>query len=66
MRNKTIVITTVLLIIAIGNYFRINTDGYIRSVEFLSIFAIGLLAGVLLVQIFKALFDKPKIEIDKL
>lgn len=53
MKNRTIIITSVLLIISIGNYFRIISEGSIRTVEFLSIFAIGVLAGVLATQIIK-------------
>ncbi len=56
MKNQVIVITAVLLVISIGNYFRIISDGSIRTVEFISIFAIGALAGILLTQIFKRLF----------
>jgi hypothetical protein len=37
--------------IPLGNFFSIISDGSIRTVEFLSIFAIGALAGVLLTQI---------------
>jgi len=51
MKNKAIVLTAVLLIISLGNYFRIISDGSIRTVEFLSIFAIGVLSGVLLTQV---------------
>lgn len=51
MKNKAIVFTTILLIVSIGNYFRIISDGNIRTVEFLSIFAIGVLAGVLITQV---------------
>ncbi len=61
MKNKAIIITAVLLVISIGNYFRIISDGSIRTVEFLSIFAIGALAGILLTRIFKNLFDKNEI-----
>lgn len=53
MKNRIIIITSVLLIISIGNYFRIISEGSIRTVEFLSIFAIGVLAGVLATQIIK-------------
>lgn len=53
MKNRTIIITTILLVFSIGNYFRIISDGSIRTVEFLSIFAIGALAGVLATQIIK-------------
>jgi xanthine/uracil permease len=58
MKNKKIIITAVLLTVSIGNYLTIISDGSIRTVEFISIFAIGALTGVLLTQIFKSLFDK--------
>ena len=58
MKKGVIVITAVLLIASIGNYFRILSDGSIRTVEFLSIFAIGALAGVLLTQIIKMIKNK--------
>lgn len=58
MKSKKIVITTILLIFSIGNYFRIISDSSIRTVEFISIFAIGLLTGVLLKLIFKSADDK--------
>ena len=56
MKNKVLIISAVLFVISIGNYFRIISDGSIRAVEFISIFAIGALAGILLTQIFKRLF----------
>lgn len=58
MKNKAIIITVVLLIISTGNYFRIIYDGSIRNVEFLSIFIIGVLTGVLATQIIKTIKDK--------
>jgi len=58
MKNKVIVITALLLIVSIGNYFRIISDGTIRTVEFLSIFAIGALAGILLTLIIKMVKNK--------
>jgi len=58
MKNGAIVITAILLIASLGNYFRIISDGSIRTVEFLSIFAIGALAGVLLTQIIKMVNNK--------
>jgi hypothetical protein len=60
MKNKVIVFTAVFLMISIGNYFRIVSDGSIRVVEFVSIFAIGAFSGVLLTQILKILKDKNK------
>jgi uncharacterized membrane protein len=53
MKNRIVIVTVVLLIITIGTYTRIISDGSVRTVEFLSIFAIGALAGVLLTQVFK-------------
>ena len=52
MKNRKIVITAVLLTFFSGTYFSLISDGSIRTVEFLSIFAIGALTGVLLTQIF--------------
>ncbi|MFM9838449.1 MAG: hypothetical protein ACKVOQ_09315 [Cyclobacteriaceae bacterium] len=52
MKNKKMIFVASFLIIAIGNYFRIS-NGEVRAVDFLSIFAIGMLVGVLLTQIFK-------------
>jgi hypothetical protein len=50
MKNKRLIIPAILLVISIGTYMRIS-DGNIRTVEFLSILAVGALAGVLLTQI---------------
>lgn len=55
MKNKSIIITTLLLTSALGLYFRVISNGNIRTIEFLSILSIGILTGVLLVQIFKKL-----------
>ena len=60
MKNKAIVITAVLLIISVGDYFIVISNGSIRTVEFLSIFIIGVLSGVLLTQIIKAIKDRNK------
>jgi hypothetical protein len=53
MQNRKLIIVAVLLLISIGTYVGIISDASIRLVEFLSIFAIGALAGVLLTQVFK-------------
>jgi hypothetical protein len=65
MKNKLIVFTAVFLMISIGNYFRIVSDGNIRTVEFISIFGNGALSGVLLTQIIKTLKDKNKNNLTK-
>ena len=58
MKNKGILFTIALLTISIGNYFRIISNGTVRTVEFISIFAIGALSGILLIQIVKALKER--------
>jgi thiamine transporter ThiT len=48
-RKNIIVILSILLVISIGNFFRISSEAVnIRTVDFLSIFAIGALAGLLI------------------
>ncbi len=58
MKNRLIVFTSVFLIISIGNYFRVVSDGSMRTVEFVSVFAIGALSGLLLAQLIKIINDK--------
>jgi len=52
MKNRKISIGVIsfLLIISISNYMRI-ADGNIRTVEFISILAIGALSGLLISQV---------------
>jgi len=48
-RRRRIVILTIFLVISIGNFFRISSGvETIRTVDFLSIFAIGALTGLLI------------------
>jgi hypothetical protein len=58
MKTRAITITTILLILSLGNYFRVISHNGIRAVEFISIFVIGTLAGVLITLIFMKLKDK--------
>ncbi len=56
MTNRKPVFLFILLIIAITNFYRIKGNENIRAVQFLSIFVIGMLTGVLinyLVKTFK-------------
>jgi hypothetical protein len=61
MKKRSVSVTAILLVISIGNYSRIISDGCVRTVEFLSIFAIGALSGILLTQIIMAVRDKNKL-----
>lgn len=60
MKKGVIISTAMLLIISIGNYFRIISDSNVRAIDFVSIFAIGALAGVLLTQIIITIKNKNK------
>jgi len=59
MKNRKISTGTlgILLIISIGNYIRI-TDGNFRTVEFISVLAIGMIAGLMIQQIIMLLKNK--------
>jgi hypothetical protein len=48
----------VLLIISISNYYMISKAGNVRAVEFLSIFAIGMLSGLLIREFFEMIKNK--------
>jgi hypothetical protein len=51
MKKNAIPITAILLLISVGNYFTIISNGKVRAVEFISILAIGALLGALLTQL---------------
>ena len=57
MENRRSTILAVSLILAVINYSRIIGNENIRTVQFLSIFAIGAISGLLLQQII-ARFNK--------
>ena len=50
--QRTLVLTAVMLMLSIGNYFRIQGNENIRAIQFLSIFVIGMLAGLLIRDLF--------------
>ncbi len=56
--KKRTAVIAIMLIIAIGNYSRITNPGNIRTVEFLSIFAIGALTAVLIRAIVTIIKEK--------
>ena len=51
MEKRNRIIIAVLLMISIGNYFRIQGTENIRVIEFLSIFTIGFLSALLFREI---------------
>jgi len=50
--KKKKIILTVLLLLALGNYGRMSGTEEIRTIEFLSIFAIGAISALLINVIF--------------
>ncbi|MBP8193520.1 MAG: hypothetical protein KAX69_07935 [Chitinophagales bacterium] len=56
-RNRRILIA-VLLVLSIGNFSRMATNSSIRTVEFLSVLAIGILTGLLLREFSEGVFQK--------
>ncbi|MCB0476440.1 MAG: hypothetical protein KDC69_12235 [Flavobacteriaceae bacterium] len=48
MKNKTTLILALLLVISMGTYSRIISDGNIKAIEFVSIFIIGAVSGTLI------------------
>jgi hypothetical protein len=61
MRQKRpLLFTAVILSLSIGNYFRLAGNENIKAIQFLSIFVIGMLAGVLLMQIGVAIRGRNK------
>ena len=58
MENRRTTILAVSLILAVINYLRIVGNENIRTVEFLSIFAIGAISGLLLQQIITRFKEK--------
>lgn len=60
MKSTLIIVTAIMLLIFSVSYVMVTYDGSIRTVEFLSIFAMGALAGMLLTQIIQKVSGKRK------
>ena len=55
MKNKRLVLLAVLLMLSVGNFTRIVDNENIRTVQFLSIFAIGALTALLIRELAETL-----------
>ena len=55
---RSISMTAILLIVTIGNYIWISESGNTRAVESISSFAMGALAGILILQIAQMLKNR--------
>lgn len=56
--NKRILGLVILLFITIANYNRLSGNENIRAVQFMSIFAIGMLSGVLIKEVIQKIKSK--------
>jgi hypothetical protein len=50
-RKRFVAVTALLLILALGAMTRAASSGHVRAVDFLAIFAAGMLAGSLITQV---------------
>jgi hypothetical protein len=58
MNKKRTILIAVLLLLSIVNYTRITGGEHIRTIQFLSIFSIGMLSGLLVFEIASRLKNK--------
>ncbi|WP_293890985.1 hypothetical protein [Flavobacterium sp.] len=58
--NRRRIVLAVLLILSIGNFSRIHGNENIRTIQFLSIFVIGMLFGLLVKEIAEGIRNKEK------
>jgi hypothetical protein len=56
--NKRILGLVILLFITMANYNRLSGNENIRAVQFMSIFAIGMLSGVLIKEVIEKIKSK--------
>jgi len=56
--NQRRIIFAVLFILSVGNFSRIQGNENIRTIQFLSIFSMGMLFGLLLKEIIDAIRNK--------
>jgi len=47
-QRRPLLVITVFLVLAVGNFTRLQGNENIRAIQFLSIFVIGMLSGILI------------------
>ena len=57
-KRKRRILLAVLLLLSVVNYSRISANSTIRTVEFISVLAIGILTGLLLRELFENVAKK--------
>jgi hypothetical protein len=58
MKKNRKTLLAIMLIVALGNYFRIVGNENVRLVQFLSIFVIGVLSALLVKELLSKFNDK--------
>ncbi|MDN3676593.1 hypothetical protein QWY90_04635 [Flavobacterium paronense] len=59
-QNRRRIILAVLFILSVGNFSRIQGNENIRTIQFLAIFAMGILFGLLVKEIIERIRNKPQ------
>ncbi len=59
MKNRKLILVAVMLMLSVGNYFRIVGNENVRLVQFLSIAVIGALTAVLIQGVIAKAREKP-------
>jgi hypothetical protein len=57
-KRKRRILLAVLLLLSVVNYSRISANSTFRTVEFISVLAIGILTGLLLRELFESVAKK--------
>ena len=57
-KRKRRILLAVLLLLSVVNYSRISANSTFRTVEFVSVLAIGILTGLLLRELFESVAKK--------
>jgi hypothetical protein len=57
-KRKRRILLAVLLLLSVVNYSRISANSTIRTVEFISVLAIGILTGLLIRELFESVAKK--------
>jgi hypothetical protein len=51
MKKKSLMITSLMLVISIGSLTRVIAHSHIRAVDFVSILTVGILTGIVIMQV---------------
>lgn len=57
-KKKRMAIISIMLVISIGTFTRLAANGNVRTVEFVSIWTIGVLSGLLIRNLLEPVFRK--------